>query len=129
MKDGDLKDARKVAVIGAGSWGTTLAQLLAEKGVSVRLWVHDPQHLKAMAAEGENRKYLPGIKLHPTIGLCGELAEACSGVGAVVMCVPSHAMRQVARGLRPHLPDGAIVVSASKGIENETLLRMSEILA
>ncbi len=119
---------RNVAVIGAGSWGTTLAQLLAEKGMAVRLWVHDPGHLQAMQAERENRKYLPGIPLHAGIVLTGQLSDACQSATTVVMCVPSHVMREVARRMQPLVTSGAVVVSASKGIENNTLMRMSEVL-
>lgn len=117
-----------VAVIGGGSWGTAIALLLARKGTRVRLWGHSPEHLTAMRRDNENRKYLPGYPFPPTIEITEELAKAVQGCKVVCMVVPSHGYRQVFHDLMVHLEEGCTVVSAVKGIENETLMTMSQVM-
>lgn len=124
-----MTPSNKVAVIGAGSWGTALAKLLGDKGLQVALWGHTPAQVAAMAANHENRAYLPGFPLPETVQPTADLAAAVAGQEAVVMVVPSHGYRQVFRDLLPHLADNAAVISAAKGIENDTLLTMTQVMA
>ncbi|MGH7297056.1 MAG: NAD(P)H-dependent glycerol-3-phosphate dehydrogenase [Polyangiaceae bacterium] len=121
----------KVAVLGAGAWGTALAKVLADKGDEVRLWSRRRDLCDAVNASRENARYLPGATLPLCLTCTDDLGAAIEGAGMVVFVVPSHATREVARAASPHvkaLPD-APVVSATKGIENETLMFMDEVLA
>ncbi|NOT34114.1 MAG: NAD(P)-dependent glycerol-3-phosphate dehydrogenase [Candidatus Eisenbacteria bacterium] len=118
----------RVAVLGAGSWGTTLGLVLAGGGHDVQLWDHDRAHLDAIDGARENRKFLPGIILPGGVKVQPELGRALEGAGFAVYAVPSHALRsvgtQVARSSRGVLP-----VCATKGLELETLKRATEILS
>ncbi|MHC1744351.1 MAG: NAD(P)H-dependent glycerol-3-phosphate dehydrogenase [Syntrophobacteraceae bacterium] len=116
-----------IGVIGAGSWGTTLAQLLGEKGYAVDLWVFEEDLCDTIRSTRENTFYLPGFKLHENIAPFNDLERVVRNHDLLVMVVPSHVYRIVARQMMPHLASGAAVVSATKGIENETLLTMSGI--
>lgn len=120
----------RVAVLGAGSWGTTLAVVLAENEHDVALWDHNPERAKSMQRERENRTFLPGVRLHDAIAVVGGLAEAVAHASMAVFVVPSHTMRTTASTVRDAgtLTSGAVVVSASKGLEEGTLARMSEVL-
>ncbi|MDX1622579.1 MAG: NAD(P)H-dependent glycerol-3-phosphate dehydrogenase [Gemmatimonadota bacterium] len=117
------------AVVGAGSWGTALANLLASNGRDVRLWAHDPGLAEAMRADRKNEKYLPGVELADGVEPTADLAASVEEAPLVVSVSPSHVVREVMGSAAPHVAEGALVVSASKGIENETLQRMSEVLA
>lgn len=123
-----MSDSRRVAVIGAGSWGTTIANLLAGNGHPVVLWARDTGLAETMRRERENPRYLPGFPLDAGVEPTADLAAAVEGADLVVSAVPSHGVREVTRRAAPHVGPGTIVVSASKGIENETLERMSEVL-
>ncbi|HEY2772916.1 MAG TPA: NAD(P)H-dependent glycerol-3-phosphate dehydrogenase [Candidatus Binatia bacterium] len=118
-----------VAVIGAGSWGTALASLLAGKGYSARLWSRGAEVCHGINEHHENRVYLPGVALPPSLRATTDLSEALDGAELVVAVVPSHAMRgtmeKAARVIRPD----ALVVSASKGIEDDSLLTMHGVIA
>lgn len=116
-----------IGVIGAGSWGTTLAQLLAEKGHKVDLWVFEDDLCEVIRKTRENTLYLPGFRLHESIEAHGDLEQVTAGHDLLVMVVPSHVYRQVASRMVPHLGSRARIVSATKGIENDTLLTMSGI--
>lgn len=118
----------RVAVVGAGSWGTALANLLADNGRPVRLWARDPSLAEAMRERRENPRYLPGFALRESVDPTSDLAWAVEGADLVVSAVPSHGVREVLGRAGPRIEAEAIVVSASKGIENETLRRMSEVL-
>src|ERR1700712_5541205 len=107
----------KVAVLGAGAWGTALAQLLAENE-DVVLWSRRRELCDAILATRENARYLPGIKLHARLTSTDDLPAALDGAEMIVFVVPSHATREVARFAAPHVREGALVVSATKGIEN-----------
>ncbi len=119
----------RIAVLGAGAWGTALALNLAGKpDTAVTLWAHTPAHIAALAAERENRRYLPGFPLPPTLAVTGSLAEAVAHAELVLLVVPSEHMRALARALHQLLTPGTMLVSASKGIEDGTLCRMTEVL-
>lgn len=117
-----------LTVLGAGSWGTALAGVLAGKGLPVYLCCRDPQHAARMAAERENSAYLPGFKLAPGIQPTTDLGvvAACR---AVVMAVPSHGFRSVFKRVIPHLAPDTAIISATKGIENDSLLTMTAVMA
>ena len=106
-----------VAVLGAGSWGTALAVLLAHNGHRVGLWGHDAGALARLSRERENRQYLPGIALPEAVETAVDLAELCQTHGHFLVAVPSHAFRAVMQGLKPHLRKNAIVAWGTKGLE------------
>jgi glycerol-3-phosphate dehydrogenase (NAD(P)+) len=117
-----------VAVLGAGSWGTALAKTLAERGHNVRLWARSPELVSSIRAEGENSAYLPGIALPKNVHATHELPTALEGAVSVYVVVPSHGLRDVLSRAVPYIPANAAVISASKGIENETLLLMTDVI-
>ncbi|MCB2262125.1 MAG: NAD(P)-dependent glycerol-3-phosphate dehydrogenase [Candidatus Thiosymbion ectosymbiont of Robbea hypermnestra] len=112
--------ASPFAVLGAGSWGTALALLLCRNGYRVRLWDHSPALISALVRDGENRRFLPGFPLPPTLEPVAELAAALAGVGALLIVVPSHAFAAVLRRLPERLPDGLGIAWATKGFEPDT---------
>ncbi|MDP3787010.1 MAG: NAD(P)H-dependent glycerol-3-phosphate dehydrogenase [Candidatus Omnitrophota bacterium] len=125
-----MKKPGNVAVIGDGGWGTTLAILLNKNGAKVNLWGIFPEYVESMKANRENIKFLPGVKIPSGISLTSDLSEAVSGANIMVLAVPSQYMRDVSRRLKDVRTDFAdkIFVSVSKGIENKTLKRMSEVV-
>lgn len=122
-------NADPVAVVGAGTWGTALANLLAAERSDVRLWARDRELAAAMRTERRNPRYLSETPLAATVRPTADLAEALAGARLVVCVVPSHAVREVMSRAAERVAGDAVVVSASKGIENETLKRMTEVLA
>jgi len=117
----------KIAVIGAGAWGTALAMLLADKGHDVSLWMYEQDLALEMARTRENRVYLPGFVVPVSIAVTSDLETAVRGRSVVLSVVPSHTVRAVAKQFAPFLSADAIIVSASKGIEIETLMPLSEV--
>src|SRR5574341_1099705 len=115
-------------VLGAGSWGTALASVLAAKGHVVALWGRNPAVVEAIAGRHENPRYLPGIELPEALGATTDLGQALEGAEIVVLGVPSHATREVATEARAFLGVGSAIVSVAKGIEGDTLLTMNEVL-
>ena len=116
------------AVLGAGSWGTALASVLAGKGYPTALWGRDPVVIGALAQRHENPRYLPGITLPASLSATTDLARALEGAELVVLAVPSHAIRQVAIEAKRLIHAGTPLVSAAKGIEVDTLMTMNEVL-
>jgi glycerol-3-phosphate dehydrogenase (NAD(P)+) len=117
------------AVIGAGSWGTALAIQLARAGHAVTLWARDPNHARRMAESRQNEKYLPGFSLPAPISPTADIEQAVlAGKEMVVCALPSHAVRDTAAMVARTIAPEAIVLSATKGIEEGTSLRMSEVL-
>ena len=123
-----MTDLGRVAVVGAGSWGTTVAALLAPKG-DVVLWARDPGLGEQIDAAHENPRYLPGIKLPDMLAATGDLPRACTAAGVVVLAVPSHGLRDVLTAAAPSIGADTPVVSLSKGVEQDTHLRMTEVIA
>ncbi len=121
--------AMKVAVLGAGAWGTALARLLAEKEDEVVLWARRQELCDAVNASRENARYLPGLALSGNVRATDSMAAALDGAQMIVFVVPSHATREVAREAAPFVREGMLVVSATKGIENDSLMFMDEVLA
>jgi glycerol-3-phosphate dehydrogenase (NAD(P)+) len=119
---------KTTAVLGAGSWGTALAIHLANAGHGVRLWARDHLLVEELHRARVNARYLPDAALPGAIGVTSSLGAALDGADFVVTAVPSHGLRAVIRSAAPHIQDGAILVSATKGLEAGTMLRMSEVL-
>jgi glycerol-3-phosphate dehydrogenase (NAD(P)+) len=118
----------RVAVLGAGSWGTALARHLAAKGEDVRLWARGRALAQDIEQRRENRGYLPGIALPRSVHVTSELGQALDGARTVLFVVPSHGLRELARACRTLIAPDAAVVTATKGIENQTLMLMTEVL-
>jgi len=123
-----VPEIKQTAVIGAGSWGTALAKLLGDKGERVLLWGRDPEHIAMLRQERENKKYLPNAHLPDCVVPVDDLAEAVRRTQCVVMVVPSHGFRGIFEQIVSHLQADMLVVSAVKGIENNTLQTMTQIM-
>ncbi len=118
----------KLAVIGAGAWGTALAKVLSEQSHEVALWVREDDVRLSIAERRINDRFLPGIELPPELRVTGGLGEAVEGVAHVFLVVPSRYLRSVVKALSPHIPESCPLVSATKGIEEGSLVRMSEVI-
>lgn len=116
-----------VVVVGAGSWGTTVAALMAANG-PVTLWARSADLADAILRTRVNERYLPGVRLPPSVHVTASLADAVSDAGVVLVAVPSHGFRAVLHEMVGALDEGAAVVSLAKGIEAGTDLRMSEVI-
>lgn len=123
-----MNNSFKIAVIGAGSWGTALAILLGQKYNNVQLWAHRTAHSNDLTRDRENNKYLPGITFPPDLLITDSLQSAVTDATIVVMVVPSHSYRDVFSQLLPYLKEGCRVVSAVKGIENSSLKTMTQVM-
>lgn len=119
---------RRAAVLGAGSWGTALAVHLGSIGHEVRLWARDDGLVREMVMRRANPTYLPDVNLPSCVAPTASLPEALDGASFVVSAVPSHGTRDVIQAAAPAVPPGAIVVTATKGLEGGSLLRMSEVI-
>jgi glycerol-3-phosphate dehydrogenase (NAD(P)+) len=117
----------KVAIIGAGAFGTAMAITATRGGNDVVLWAHDPDVAQAIRETGENPDYLPGIALGAKVTATSDLAEAVAFSDTIVMMTPSHYYRGVLTRVRELAGDSVNVISGTKGIENDSLQRMSEI--
>lgn len=117
-----------VAVIGAGAWGTTLARMLAQQGRAVRLWAVSHELAEEINSRRENVTFLPGFPLPDELMVSADGEQVLSGAGAVLWVVPSAWLRDVAAKLRGHVPSGALMICATKGIERRSGARMSEVL-
>jgi len=120
--------AGPAAVIGAGSWGTALSVQLGRSGIAVRLWARDPALARAMAETRENRRYLPDVRLPDGVVATSEHAVALEGCSLVVLAVPSHFLRGVLGPMAAAVPPGSVLLSATKGLEPSSALRMSELV-
>lgn len=116
-----------IGVIGAGSWGTTLADLLAKKGHAVTLWAYEPELVAEMTETGMNSLFLPDIRLSPSLGFTNSLEEAVAGKRVILVVAPSQVVRSVIATALPAIPADAVIVSASKGIELGTLMTVSQV--
>lgn len=119
---------RPVAIIGAGGWGTALAVTLARPDRRVGLWVHEPTMAVSMMESRENAIYLPSIPIPETVRISSSMKDAVADSGIVIMAVPSHVYREVLQQLAPHIHPDTLFVSATKGIETRTLMRMSQVI-
>jgi glycerol-3-phosphate dehydrogenase (NAD(P)+) len=119
---------RHVTVLGGGGWGTALAIHLARAGHDARLWARDPALVADMRARHANAVYLPDVSFPDRLTVTDQLGEALDATDFIVSAVPSHGTRDVLRCAAPFIRPGATVVSATKGLERDSLLRMSQIL-
>ncbi|MEA3468433.1 MAG: NAD(P)H-dependent glycerol-3-phosphate dehydrogenase [Thermodesulfobacteriota bacterium] len=119
---------KKIAVIGAGSWGTAIAGVLSGKGLRTVLWSHNKVHVAALERDKENKKYLPGFIFPSSLEINADLKETITGAEVVCMVVPSHGYRAVFEKLVPYLQSGVSIVSAVKGIENSSLMTMTQVM-
>lgn len=117
-----------ISIIGAGAWGTALARLLAFKGYTVRLWAYEQEVVEAIRSRRENTVYLPDVGLPDSLCVTGELAESIFGPDLILLAVPSHVMGRIAEQLRPHLKNPIPVTIATKGIEEDSLRLMSQVI-
>jgi glycerol-3-phosphate dehydrogenase (NAD(P)+) len=120
----------RIAVVGAGAWGTALSIVLARQGQhQLRLWAHEPAVRESITSRQINELFLPGQVIPDSVLATNDLGEALQGAEIVVSAMPSQHCRRVFRQIGPHVSSERIFVSATKGLENETLLRMTEVIA
>ncbi|MBS1125917.1 MAG: hypothetical protein H6Q98_855, partial [Nitrospirae bacterium] len=119
--------AEKIGIIGAGAWGTALALLLADRGHDVTLWMYEKDLAEETQRTRENRVYLPGFTLPANISVNATLDRAVRERPFILSVVPSHTARAVSSQMAPFLANDAVIVSASKGIETETLMPLSDV--
>lgn len=118
-----------VAIIGGGSWGSALAIHLSRRDVPVRLWIREPEILEEACRQRVNRVFLPGFSFPPSVTFCADILEAARGASVIFIAVPSHYCRQVYAQMSPAVNKDCLVVSLTKGLEERTLKRMSQVLA
>jgi len=120
----------KIAVIGAGAWGTGLAIVLGRKGThQVRLWAHETDVCESIASKRINEKFLPGRQLPESVSATSDLAAVLDGAEIVVSVMPSQHCRGLFQRMRTMIPQRALIVSATKGLEENSLQRMTEVIA
>jgi glycerol-3-phosphate dehydrogenase (NAD(P)+) len=120
----------EIAIIGAGAWGTALSIVLGRTGThKIRLWAHEKEVCESIAQRRVNEKFLPGQQIPSCVVPCNDLAKALSGVAIVVSVMPSQHCRRLFEQMRPHLRAETLIVSATKGLEEHSLLRMTEVIA
>ncbi|MBF0200861.1 MAG: NAD(P)-dependent glycerol-3-phosphate dehydrogenase [Desulfamplus sp.] len=124
--NGNLK---RIGVVGAGSWGTALANLLAGKGYNVNLWAYEPGVVQDIAENGENSLFLPGIPIENSIFPTNDLGAVVKDNHMLLLVVPSHTMREMSRRISAFINPGTIVITASKGIEDDSYLTMHGVIA
>jgi len=118
----------KVAILGGGSFGTALANMIAVNGYQATLWLRSEEVFRQVTEDGENSAYLPGYKLHPSLSVSTDLKASVEGCDSVFFAIPSGSFRDVAKQVSPWISSGSYVVSTAKGIEAETFLLPSQIL-
>ncbi len=123
-----LPIAPRIAVLGSGSWGTAIAISLARAGRPITLWSHSHEAARAIATARENRKYLPGLRLPDSVTVTGDDASIAHA-DILVSVIPSEFLRPIMARLRSQMRTGHILLSATKGIENTSFLRMSQVIA
>lgn len=119
----------KAAVIGGGAWGTAIANLLANCGHDVDIWIYEPEVKDEINLTHENKTFLAGVPLNPALKASNDLESVVKAKDMVVMVTPSHLLRRIAVQMAPFVGENTVVVSAAKGIEEETLMIMTDVLA
>jgi len=122
-----MNKMNNIGVIGAGSWGTTLANLLAEKGYRVDLWVREDEVYHQIKKERVNKIFLPDMELVSQLNPVRSYEEAVAGKELILMVVPSHVFREMLNHIKSYLRPGMAMIAATKGIENDTLMTMSQV--
>ena len=123
-----MQTIRNMGVIGAGAWGTALAKHLAEKGLTIRLWAYEREVAQAINATHENPIFLPGVALPQTLVATSSIADAVDGCDGLLFVVPSHVTRPVLQTLAPCLSTPIPLISATKGIEEESAKLMTQVM-
>ena len=118
----------RIAIVGGGSWGTALSIVLAPRYPEIGLWVYEAGLAERMAATRENDIYLPGFRVPDNVAITNDLGHALKGADIVIGVMPSHLARDLYQRMLPHLRVNMLLVSAAKGLENHSLLRVSEII-
>lgn len=119
---------KRITVLGGGSWGTAIARLLANKGHNTSLYILDQEQAAVVVKEHENPDYLPGVKLPESLVIETSLVKAIREVDIVVLAVPTHAVRSVLNEMKESLDPSIILVNLAKGIEVDSLKRVSEVV-
>ena len=119
---------KRAGVIGAGAWGTALAQVCVRGGLQAVLWAREPEVIQQIRAEGENRAFLPGVKLDPSIEVTGDMAEL-RGCDLVLAVAPAQHLRAMLTAFAPHAREGLPIVLCAKGIEKGSMKLMTQVLA
>ncbi len=120
--------SENIGIIGAGAWGTAIALLLAEKGYTFPLWVYEEDLSNTMKSQRENTLFLPGFSLPENIQPTTSLQQAVEDKSVILLVVPTHVIRATIKSIRPFLKPDCLIINASKGIENETLCTVGQIL-
>jgi len=118
----------RISIIGAGAWGTALARLTANQNHETKLWAYEPEVVDSVKENRVNQLFLPGVELPASLGVTNDLEEATRKAEMVLTAVPSRHLRRVLNDVAPHVSKEAFFVSATKGLEAETLLRMSQVI-
>jgi glycerol-3-phosphate dehydrogenase (NAD(P)+) len=124
-----VAESKHIAVVGTGAWGTTLAAMLARAGRQVSLWTRSAEEAVNLRASRENKRFLPGVILPENLIITASLEQALDSCAMLLLVVPAQTMRENARRVAPHVGRDTIVLSGAKGLEKETGLRMSEVIA
>ncbi|HHV72056.1 MAG TPA: NAD(P)H-dependent glycerol-3-phosphate dehydrogenase [Clostridia bacterium] len=119
---------KRIGVVGAGSWGTALAVQACRQNKNVIMWSRTKDNADLLNYDKENKKYLPGVMFPENLIVSSDLEQVISSSDIILIVVPSHAVRKIIREIKPYIDKEKIIVSAAKGIENDTLLRMSEVI-
>jgi glycerol-3-phosphate dehydrogenase (NAD(P)+) len=127
-KKSEKDQVKRVAVIGSGSWGTAISMVLSGNNVPTTLWGHNEEHQAALVKDRENKKYLAGFPFPPALNITSDLQKAVTNSDVICMVVPSHGYRAVFEQLQPYLTDGVSIISAVKGIENNSLMTMTQVM-
>ena len=117
-----------IGIIGAGSWGTALGILLVNNGHNTTLWYHREEQARELAKTREHKEKLPGVRLPEALDITGDLEKTLVGKDILIMAVPSVAVRQTARKIKPYIRYGQLIVNVSKGIEEGTLMTLTDII-
>ncbi|EFI34628.1 Glycerol-3-phosphate dehydrogenase (NAD(P)(+)) [Desulfonatronospira thiodismutans ASO3-1] len=118
----------RIAVLGGGSWGTTLAGMLSEKGLDVRLWIREKELVDEIRKTGENSLFLPGIKLDSRLNVSQDQFEVMQGADYFLVAIPTQFMRKALEGVKDLFPENPVIICASKGVELATLKPMSAVV-
>ena len=118
----------KIGVVGSGSWGTAFSVMLADNGHSVTLWSYDKDECEGLKKYGENKPFLPGVKLPENISFTTSLEECTKNAEVVVLATPSHFVRSTCKNLAPYIAENQYIVNLGKGFDTETLQRLSEVI-
>ncbi|EOD01282.1 NAD(P)H-dependent glycerol-3-phosphate dehydrogenase [Caldisalinibacter kiritimatiensis] len=119
----------KISILGGGSWGTALAILLGKKGYNIDLWTRDKEQCEHMNTARENTKYLPGIVIPNNVNIVNDIEKAIYKNDIIVLAIPSHAVRSAVELIKNNVNEGQVIVNVAKGIETDSLHRISEIVS